>query len=187
MLDQADNTKSNLGNNQRIFLLFFALLLACFLFFLREGFDSRSPLDVLARNSLEPEVALKNGRPTVLEFYADWCEACREMAPSMMSNKKLYQNNIDVVLVNVDNEKWTYLIDKYNVNGIPHLSLFDSDANLKGTAIGVKSEEEISKIILALLENKRLPEISGISFNSSINNIKSTSKLDYSVSPRDHF
>jgi len=58
-------------------------------------------LDQLAKNSLLPEQALTNGRPTVLEFYADWCEACKQMAPDMFEAEKISSNQIDIVLLNV--------------------------------------------------------------------------------------
>ena len=63
--------------------------LAAFLFFIRNGFSSRQPLEELARRSLPPEIALTNNRPTIFEFYADWCEVCQQMAPAMLSVEKL--------------------------------------------------------------------------------------------------
>ena len=82
------NSSSNdtsIGQAQRIILLLSSFLLALVLFLYRGGLNSQEPLDQLARKSLDPEIALKNGRPSVFEFYADWCEACKEMAPAMLS------------------------------------------------------------------------------------------------------
>ena len=81
-------------------------------------------LDQLARQSLNPEIALSNGRPTILEFYADWCEACREMAPAMLNIENEVKQDMNIVLLNVENNLWQDLIDKYEVNGIPKLIFF---------------------------------------------------------------
>jgi len=66
-----------LGTTQRVLLLVMAVVLATALLVLRGGVESESPMEQLARRSLEPDQALANGRPTIVEFYADWCQACR--------------------------------------------------------------------------------------------------------------
>lgn len=37
-------------------------------------------MNQLATNAMQYDEALANGRPTLVEFYADWCVVCREMA-----------------------------------------------------------------------------------------------------------
>ena len=44
----------------------------------------RPALDELRLQSMPLDSALANGRPTVLEFYADWCEVCNELAPTAL-------------------------------------------------------------------------------------------------------
>ena len=73
-----------LGATKLEFLLLVAIGLVAGLLLLRGGIESETPMEQLARRSLEPDAALSNGRPTILEFYADWCQVCREMAPAML-------------------------------------------------------------------------------------------------------
>ena len=160
------NSDEELSFFQKYFLVFLSFLLVASLFFLRDGFKANVMLDELANNSLLPEQALSNGKPTVFEFYADWCEACKEMAPDMMRVKKETSNKVDIVLLNVDNSRWNDLIDKYDVNGIPQLTFFDEKGEFKGFSLGVRKYNELSNMFIALINNSELPYMSKISSSS---------------------
>ena len=151
-----------LGQAQKLLLLAVALGLAVTLVAVRGGFQSESPLEQLARRSLEPDVALNNGRPTVIEFYADWCQACRAMAPAMLSLEQSTQGKLDIVMVNVDNPRWQDLVDRYDVNGIPQLDLFGPDGTQRGRSIGLRQPEDLIAISEALILEKELPGLQGI-------------------------
>tara|TARA_Y100001968_G_C19288052_1_gene682754 strand:- start:114 stop:668 length:555 start_codon:yes stop_codon:yes gene_type:complete len=163
------NTDKNLSFIQKCFLVFISLFLVVLLFFFRGGFKANSMLDQLAKNSLEPDIALSNGKPTVFEFYADWCEACKEMAPDMVAIEKLNSNKIDLVLLNVDNSRWIDLIDKYNVNGIPQLNFFDDKGEFKGFLLGVRKYSELNEIFSALINDSELPLLTKLSHSSNLN------------------
>ena len=151
-----------LGTAQRWVLVLVAVALALALLILRGGIQSESPMEQLARRSLDPQTALTNGRPTLIEFYADWCQVCREMAPSMLALERRSRERLDVVLVNVDNPRWQDLVDRYDVNGIPQLNLFNAEGEPKGRSLGLRSPEELLQLSTALLENQPLPALPGV-------------------------
>ena len=185
---KADN---DLSFFQKYFLVLLSIILVISLFFLRNGFKANAILDELAKTSLLPEKALSNGKPTVFEFYADWCEACKEIAPDMIELKKQTSNKVDVVLLNVDNPRWVDLINKYDVNGIPKLTFFDDKGGFKGFSLGVRKYSQLNEIFLALINNSELPSFNELSNSSNLiseNNFKEGNfnnivKLE---APRDH-
>ena len=188
MIDNSNSDK-DLSFIQKISLIFLSLFLVVLLFFSRSGFKANAMLDQLAKNSLEPDMALSNGKPSVFEFYADWCEACKEMAPDMVDAEKLNSNKIDIVLLNVDNPRWFDLIDKYDVNGIPQLTFFNDKGEFMGFSLGVRKYSELNEIFLALINNSDLPSYTKLSNSSNFiskNNLKVPNNNIRSEGPRDH-
>ena len=191
MMIETTKTDKELSFFQKYFLAFLSILLVISLLFLRNGFKANAILDQMAKNSLLPEQALSNGRPTVFEFYADWCEACKEMAPDMIDAKKQNFNQVDFVLLNVDNPRWSYLIDKYNVSGIPQLTFFDNKGQFKGFSLGLRKKNELNEILLALINNSELPSFTKLSNSSDLTSETYSNKGDFnniikSKGPRDH-
>ena len=112
--------------------------------------------------------ALADGRPTLVEFYADWCEACRAMAPAMEAIEQKRRGALDVVLLNVDNPRWQPQLERYAVNGIPQLEFFDANGHSVGRSIGARRPEELEALTTALVAGKPLPELVGVGATSSL-------------------
>ena len=110
-------------------------------------FQSTYLLKSFGELSVDPEIAFKNNKPTFLEFYAEWCEVCKEMAPKISVLKEEYEKDINFVFLNVDNQKWDNYIRKFDVNGIPQVNLFDRKGNLISTFIGKQEEKTIRSSI----------------------------------------
>ena len=175
-----------LGRLQQVVLVVIAVGLAIGLLFMRGGIQSETPMEQLARRSIEPEVALNNGKPTLIEFYADWCQVCREMAPAMLELERSTQNSLDVVLVNVDNPRWQDLVNRYEVNGIPQLNLFSADGQPRGKSIGLRKPEELIAISEALIHDQPLPQLRGVGSVSSLEGANTFEAAVASTGPRSH-
>jgi hypothetical protein len=103
-----------------------------------------------------------------VEFYADWCEACRTMAPAMETIEQKRRGALDVVLLNVDNPRWQPELERYAVNGIPQLELFDAGGHSVGRSIGARRPEELEALTTALVEARPLPQLVGVGATSSL-------------------
>ncbi len=186
-----DNTNSlTLNKVQNLLLFLVVVFVSITLFFARGAVSPQKSLDLLARRSLLPEIAFSNARPTLIEFYADWCDVCGSMAKSMVSLESKYSSKIDFLVLNVDNPRWEYLIEEYGVNGIPQFNILDSNANSVAKLIGRHSQEEMEDILASLAEGKPLPpwlEIESerpFSEQSTAFNVGTYKEI--SISPRSH-
>jgi len=159
-----------------------AAVLALLLIWLRGGLHPDAPLERLARQSPDLHEALGDGRPTLVEFYADWCEACRAMAPAMDKLEQRHRGALDLVLLNVDNPRWQAEVERYAVNGIPQLELFDASGLSVGRSIGARSASELEALASSLLEDQPLPALAGVGATSPL----PTTRNEAAVGPRSH-
>jgi thiol:disulfide interchange protein len=179
------------GPRERLALLAVAALLTVLVLWLRGGLQPEAPLEALARRSPELPAALADGRPTLVEFYADWCEACRAMAQAMAAIERERRGDLDVVLLNVDNPRWQPELERYAVNGIPHLELFDAGGGNVGRAIGARSAAELEAITAALVSGDPLPRLAGVGAVSRLDGAGTAAAADSAakataIAPRSH-
>ena len=175
-----------MGRLERMVLAALAAVLALLLLWLRGGLHPDAPLERLARRSPDLAVALADGRPTLVEFYADWCEACRAMAPAMDQLEQRHRGALDVVLLNVDNPRWQGELERYEVNGIPQLELFDAAGQPVGRSIGARSGDELERLTSALLDSQPLPQLPGVGATSSLPAVATSSAAAPQAGPRSH-
>ena len=179
---QSESQDLNLKSNLKIIVILIISIVIISLFLFRNFlFKSTYLLKSFGELSLDPEIAFTNNKPTFLEFYAEWCEVCKEMAPQVSAFKDEYEEDINFVFLNVDNQKWDNYIQKYAVNGIPQVNLFDKKGNLISTFIGKQDEMKIRKSIKNIeKEEKHYEEFVNAEF-STIQENKSNE-----INPRSH-
>jgi thiol:disulfide interchange protein len=131
------------------------LSVALFLGFQTE--NSSSSLASQAKQATALEVALNNNRPTLTEFYADWCNSCQAMAGDLAQIKKSYGDRINFVMLNVDNTKWLPEMMRYRVDGIPHFLFMNTQGEAIAQAIGEQPKNILEANLEALIANKPIP------------------------------
>jgi len=158
-----------------------SIVIISMLLFKNLFFKSTYLLKSFGELSVEPEIAFTNNKPTFLEFYAEWCEVCKEMAPQVSALKDEYEKDLNFVFLNVDNQKWGNYIQKFAVNGIPQINLFDKKGNLISTFIGKQDEIKIRESINNLEKGEKPYEEM---INAEFSTIQENK--NYEVSPRSH-
>ncbi|MEN8650807.1 thioredoxin [Streptomyces sp. 21So2-11] len=78
-------------------------------------------VDAVTDATFEDDV-LKSGEPVLVEFTADWCGPCRQLAPVLSAVAKEQAGRLKVVQLDVDVNPGTTL--RYGVLSMPTLMVF---------------------------------------------------------------
>ncbi len=87
---------------------------------------------------------LQGDKPALIDFWAEWCQPCKMLAPTVEEIAGEYEDKIVVGKLNVDDNPAT--ATKYGIRGIPTLLLFKGGQVVQ-QLVGVKSKAEIKKVI----------------------------------------
>ncbi len=81
------------------------------------------PADCLVAMPKPSFSELINGEvPVLVDFYADWCQPCHILSPTVARVAKEYKGKVKVIKVDVD--RHPKVAAKYGIRGIPTLILF---------------------------------------------------------------
>jgi thioredoxin len=97
---------------------------------------------------------LQTGRIVIIDFYADWCGPCRQLAPILDRIATEQQGRVVVGKVNVDN--FRELASREGVNGIPDVRIF-IDGKQVDKFVGLPPETEVRRRIESHAKGLALP------------------------------
>lgn len=91
---------------------------------------------------------LKADTPVLVDFWAEWCGPCKQIAPSLEALAKDMGDKVTVAKINIDENPMTP--SKYGVRGIPTLMLF-KDGQVAATKIGALPQSKLFEWVKSVL------------------------------------
>ena len=95
------------------------------------------------------EAVLHSELPVLVDFYADWCNPCKMMAPTVAKLADAYNGKVKVGKINVDENM--AIAQKYRVASIPNFVVFKGGqpvANFVGAMSEADFRQKLEQAVL---------------------------------------
>ena len=90
--------------------------------------------------------------PCIIDFYADWCQPCKMVAPILEELSNEYNGKINIYKVDTEAER--ELSGAFGIRSIPSMLFCPSDGEPQ-MAMGALPKHELEKIIEDILKVKK--------------------------------
>ncbi|HOY69514.1 MAG TPA: protein-disulfide reductase DsbD [Methylotenera sp.] len=102
---------------------------------------------------LDAQLKAANGKPAMLDFYADWCVACKELEQFTFSDSRVQNALKDTLLLQIDmtnnTEDDQAMLAKFNLFGPPGIIFFNGQSQEQNAlkVVGYKNAEDFLHIL----------------------------------------
>ena len=109
--------------------------------------DRGQGIELITRGqSVQISQHLALGNVTVVDFYADWCGPCKQLAPMI---EKLAQDP-EIAIRKIDIVNWqSPVAQQFHVEGIPRVDVYDRKGRLVGAVEGVDPQTVLNYVAKA--------------------------------------
>jgi thioredoxin-like negative regulator of GroEL len=92
-----------------------------------------------------------SSRPTVIDFYAPWCQPCKQLDAALEKAKTQYGDKINFMHVDVDDPNNEKLLDQYEVSPIPTMVFLNPEGEVVTFSIGFSGDSSVNDGIKKIL------------------------------------
>ena len=100
-------------------------------------------------NFIEKVIEESKNKPVIVDFWAPWCNPCKQLTPILEENIRKHSGQIKLVKINIDDNQ--ELAQQMRIQSVPTVLAFIEGKPVNGFT-GLKNQSEISAFISEILQ-----------------------------------